>query len=268
MPIPSLNGLSSLGNLFGAGGTQSLLPGIGSGVGSPIMVANTPDGSNVETISIILPGTSGEIGYMDDGGIPPLFQFGGEAAGQQNVGEGFGGRSIECVDVDGPLDLGLHALFGLNQSDETESSTDIGDGFLTSNVFGGLAPSSLESAGATGPLGVDLDLLMQNGTGSALTSLVSVADGDLAFGHLLDGPGGRIDILTLQGPVEAILATGDGGDAGFPIDLGDDSLIGASLFDNLGNSNLEAFDIGLGSIGGLDAQGISGLDGLLDGLFS
>lgn len=264
MPIPSLNGLSSLGSIFGAGGAQSLIPGIGSDVGSPFTVTYTPDGSNVETISINLPGTTGEIDYMDDGGIPPLLQTGGEG-GEQNFGEGLGGRSIETIDVDGPLDLGLHALFGMNQSEDTESSANIGDGFLTANLFNGLAPSSLESAGATGPLGIDLDLLMQNGSGSALTSLVSVFDGDLAFGHLLDGPGGRIDTLTLQGPVEAIFATGDGGDAGFPIHLGDDSLIGASLFDNLANSNLEAFDVGLGSIGGL---GGIGLDGLLDGLFS
>lgn len=267
MALSSLNGLSSLGSIFGAGSAQGLIPGIGSQITSPATVAYTPDGSNVETITINLPGTTGEINYMDDGGIPPLLQTGGEGGGQ-NFGEGLGGRSIESIDVDGPLDLGLDALFGLNRSGDTESSAEIGDGFLTANLLNGLAPSSLESAGATGPLGIDLDLLMQNGSGSALTSLVSVFGGDGASGHLLDGPGGRIGSLTLQGPVEAVLATDDGGDAGFPIHIGDDSLIGASLFDNLASSNLEAFDVGLGSVGGLDFSGIGGFDSLLDGLFS
>ena len=204
---------------------------------------------------------------MDDGGVPPLLQLGGET-GDQNVGEGFGGRSVESVDVDGPLDISLDALFGLQDSENTESSADVGGGLLTAMPSQGLAPSSLEGVGATGPLGIDLDVIMENTTGSALTSLVSVADGDAVSGQFLGGPGGRIDTLTLQGPLEAVIGTQDGGEAGFPLEVGDDSLVGASLFDNLANTGIETFDVGLGSIGGLDAQGIGGLDGLLDGLFS
>jgi len=287
MPIPALNGLlpaisgllpaidgllpalsgSGLGNLLGGVGLQGLIPGIGSGFGSPVTVAHTPDGSNVETISIDLPGTTGDIEFMDDGGVPPLLQLGGET-GDQNVGEGFGGRSVESVDVDGPLDIGLNTLFGLQDSENTESSADVGGGLLTAMPSQGLAPSSLEGVGATGPLGIDLDVIMENTTGSALTSLVSVADGDAVSGQFLGGPGGRIDTLTLQGPLEAVIGTQDGGEAGFPLEVGDDSLVGASLFDNLANTGIETFDVGLGSIGGLDAQGIGGLDGLLDGLFS
>lgn len=264
--LPAINSLPVLGNLLGGGGLQSLIPGTGSGGGSPITIANTPDGSNVETVSIDLPGTTGEIDYMDDGGVPPLLQLGGETV-DQNVGEGFGGRSVESVSVAGPLDLGLDALFGLQDSENTESSADVGGGLLTATPSEGMAPSSLESAGVTGPLGVGLDILMQNSTGSALTSDVSVADGDAASGQLLGGPGGRIDTLTLEGPLEAVIATEEGGEAGFPFQVGDDSLIGASLFDNLANTGLETFDVGFGSIPGLGTPG-TGVEGLLDGLFS
>ncbi len=208
--------------LSARGNSQGLIPGIGSGFGSPVTVAHTPDGSNVETISIDLPGTTGDIEFMDDGGVPPLLQLGGET-GDQNVGEGFGGRSVESVDVDGPLDIGLNTLFGLQDSENTESSADVGGGLLTAMPSQGLAPSSLEGVGATGPLGIDLDVIMENTTGSALTSLVSVADGDAVSGQFLGGAGGRIDTLTLQGPLEAVIGTQDGGDAGFPLEVGDDS---------------------------------------------
>jgi hypothetical protein len=285
MPIPAINGLlpafsgllpaisgflpgvegllPAIGGLGGGGGLQNLIPG----AGAPVTVTHTPDGSNVETIAIDLPGTTGEIEYMDDGGVPPLLQLGGEA-GDQNVGDGFGGRSVESVGVDGPLDIGLNALFGLQDSESTESSADVGGGLLTAAPSQGLAPSSLESAGATGPLGIDLDLLMQNSTGSALTSDVSVSDDEAFSGQLLGGPGGRIDTLTLQGPLEAAIATEDGGEAGFPLQVGDDSLVGASLFDNLANTGLETFDVGFGSIPGLDTASTGAFDELLDGLFS
>jgi hypothetical protein len=262
--LPAIEGLlPSISDLGGGGGLQSLFPG----AGSPVTVTHTPDGSNVETIAIDLPGTTGAIDYMDDGGVPPLLQLGGET-GDQNVGDGFGGRSVESVDVDGPLDIGLDAVFGLQDSESTDSSADVGGGLLTATPSQGMAPSSLESAGASGPLGIDLDILMQNSTGSALTSDVSVADGDAASGQLLGGPGGRIDTLTLGGPLEAVIATEDGSEAGFPFQVGDNALVGASLFDNLANTGLETFDVGFGSIPSLDAASIGGFDSLLDGLFS
>ena len=274
MPIPVLDGLLAgnslpslpslpLNGLLGGG-----LPGLpGSGSTSPITITHTPDGSNVETIDFDLAGIIGGIGFMDDGGVPPLLELGGEA-GEQNVGEGLGGRSIETIDIGGPLDLGLDALFSTNQSENTHSSTDILGGLLTAHGGESVSPSSLESAGVTGPLGIDLDLLMQTESGSALTSLVSVSNSELLGGEVLDGPGGRIDTLSLQGPLEALIELGDGGDTGFPLEIGDDSLIGASLFDNLSNSNVETLDIGFGSILGGQGPELGGLDSVLDGLFS
>lgn len=274
MPIPLLGGLlagNALPSIFSQlpngllGGGLPVLPG--SGATSPITITHTPDGANVETVGLDIAGIVGSIGFMDDGGMPPPVQIGGEA-GEHNIVEGLGGRSIESVDVDGPLDLTLDALFGLNRSDNVESSADIGNGLITANGGESISPSSLESAGATGPLGIALDLVTANGSGSALTSLLSVGDGEIVAGELLDGPGGRIDTLTLQGPLEAVLDIDDGGDASFPLLIGHSSLIGASLLDDLTNSSVETFDIGFGSILGGQGPELGGLDGVLDGLFS
>ncbi len=292
MPIPVLDGLLAgnsllalpsqlLNGLLGGGASPLALPGQllnsllggglpglpGSGATSPITIVNTPDGANVETLSLDLAGIAGGIGFMDDGGMPPPVQLGGEA-GEHDFVEGLGGRSIETVDISGPLDLGLDALFSTTQSENTHSSADIAGGLLTAHGGESVSPSSLESAGITGPLGIDLDLLMQNESGSGLASLVSVSNGEVLGGEVLDGPGGRIDTLALQGPLEALIELGDGADTGFPLQVGDDSLIGASLFDNLSNSSVETLDIGFGSILGGQGPESGGLDGLLDGLFS
>ncbi len=277
MPTPLLDGLlagtapPSLlpqlpNDLLGGG-----LPGLpGSSTMPPIAITNTPDGANVETVSLDLAGITGAIGFMDDGGMPPPLQLGGQA-GEHNVGEDLGGRSIETIDFNGPLDLGLDALFSTNPSENTQSSADILGGLLTAQGGESVGPSSLESAGTTGPLGIALDLVMENGTGSGLASLVSVGGGELLGGALLGGPGGRIDTLSLQGPLEALIEMGPGGDSGFPLELGDDALIGASLFDNLSGSGVETFDIGFGPIPGgqgPDLGDLGVLDGLLDGLFA
>jgi hypothetical protein len=263
LPGQLLNSLLGGGNLLGGG--LPVLPG--SGATSPITITNTPDGANVEAVSLDLAGITGGVAFMDDGGMPPPVQLGGEA-GEHNVGEGLGGRSIETIDLNGPLDLGLDALFSTNQSENTHSSTDIAGGLLTAQSGESVSPSSLESAGATGPLGIDLDLLMQNETGSGLASLVSVSNEEVLGGEVLDGPGGRIDTLSLQGPLEALIEMGPGANTGFPLEVGDDSLIGASLFDNLSNSDVETLDIGFGSILGGQGPELGGLDGVLDGLFS
>lgn len=242
------------------------LGGLGTGSG----VTYTPDGQ-VDSILVDLGLVRGQVDYMDTEPTPAPVILGG-AVGTIPLLDGLGGRSIESIDVDGPLDLSLDALFSTNQSQNTESTAVVGGDLLSTALLHGLSSSSLESLGATGPLGIDLDLDMENGTGSALTSLVSVFDGNLVAGNLLDGPGGRIDSLTLDGPLAVILGTGDGGDTGFPLVIGDNSLIGASLLDNLSNSSLEAFDIGLGSFfgGGGDLLGLGAdpLDGLLSGLLS
>lgn len=242
---------------------NNLLSPLG-GVGNPAGVTFTPNG-DVDSILVDLGLVRGQVDYMDDGGVPPPVFLGG-VLGNFPVVEGLGGRSIESVDVDGPLDITLDALFSTNQSQNTESTAVIGGDLLSAALLHGLGSGSLETLGATGPLGIDLDLDMENGSGSALTSLVSVFNGNLVAGNLLDGPGGRIDTLTLDGPLAVILGSGDGGDTGFPLIIGNSSLIGASLLDNLSNSSLEAFDIGLGSFFG--GGGDLGLDGLLDGLLS
>jgi hypothetical protein len=231
---------------------------IGLGNGSPVSVAYTPAGE-IDSAAIELAGARAGITYMDDGGVAPVHA--GGFLGEQSFGEGLGGRSIESVDVDGPLGITADALFGAEPSNNGEGSLDILDGLFTAGGGQNLAPSSLEQVGATGPLGIDLDAIMENGTGSGLTSLVDVLDGDVADASLLDGPGGRIDTLSLQGPVELFWDQSDGGETVFPLILGDNDLIGASLLDNFSNTNTDALEFGI-----LGGETIA-LDDILGGLF-
>ncbi len=251
--LGSGNPLEALGGLL-AGQAPT-----GFGDGSPVSVTYTPAGE-IDTATIELAGSRAGITYMDDPGVEPI-HLGGGLFGDQSFGEGLGGRSIESVDVDGPLGITADALFGTAQSYNEQGSVDVLGGLFTADGGERLAPSSLEYVGATGPLGIDLDAIMENGTGSGLTSLVDVFNGDAADVSLLDGPGGRIDTLSLQGPVELFWDQSDGGETFFPLLLGDTDLIGASLLDNFSNTNTDALELGI--LGGDTIV----LDDLLGGLF-
>ena len=229
---------TSLGALGGLLGGQTPL---GFGGTSPLVVTHTPDGE-IDTASLELSAARFGVTFMDDGGVAPV-SAGGQIV-DQAIGEGVGGRSIESVDVDAPLGVSLDALFSPQESHNVASALDIGNGLLALGGGERAAPSSLEYVGATGPLGIDLDMIMESGTGSGLTSLVTVADGDIAQAGLLDGPGGRIETLSLRGPLEVLWEQGDGGETFFPLIVGDNSLIGASLLDNFSNTNTEALEVG------------------------
>lgn len=251
--------------MLGSGNSLDALSGLLAGQapnelgnGSPLSVTYTPAGE-IDSAAMELAGARAGITYTDDGGVAPVHA--GGLIGEQSFGEGLGGRSIESVVVDGPLGIAADALFGTEQSSNGEGSLDILGGLFTAGGGQNLAPSSLEHVSATGPLGIDLDAIMENGTGSGLTSLVNIFNGDVADASLLDGPGGRIDTLSLQGPVELFWDQSDGNDTGFPLILGDNDLIGASLLDNFSNTNTDALELGI-----LGDNTIA-LDDVLGGLF-
>jgi hypothetical protein len=225
----------------------------------PLSVSQTPDGE-LDAASVGLGGSVAGITFMDDVGVAPVGTD-GSILGPQPVGDGLGGRSLETIDVEGPLGVTVDALFAPGESHNGEASLDLLGGFFSTGGGERLAPSSLEHAGATGPLGIDLDVNFENGTGSGLTSLLTVANGDVADAGLLDGPGGRIDTLSLQGPVELLWDQSDGGETFFPLTLGDNGLIGASLLDNFSNTNTDALELGI-----LGSETIA-LDDILGNLF-
>lgn len=251
-----------LGSTTPLAGLSDLLGGqtpFALGSASPLVVSHNPDGE-IDAASLELAAARFGFTFMDDGGVAPL-ETGGSALGGQAFGEGVGGRSIEFLGVEAPLELGVDALFGPGQSHNGEASLDLLGGLFTTGGGERAAPSSLEYVGATGPLGIDLDTIMESNNGSGLTSLLTVADGDIADASLLEGPGGRIDTLSLQGPVELFWDQSDGGETFFPLIVGDNALIGASLLDNLSNTNTDALELGI-----LGGETIA-LDDMLGNLF-